>query len=105
MKPMKRYLEPDQIKGRFFLLYFLYGKVKYGTRGSDMERLGRMSAYKAMMNLYRTLAIGEGRVLQIRIDTDVESLCNLARTTLPSGEFQNTFLSTISHLQREEAIA
>ncbi len=100
---MKRYLEPSQIKSRFFLLYFLYGKVKYGSKGSDAERLGRMSAYKAMMHLYRPMVLINKRVLISEAEARTVALCQKARRELPDGDLLQSFLLTVEGL-REEVI-
>ena len=57
---MKRYLEVQEIQAHFFICYFLYGKVKYGSNGYSEKRLSEMTAYKSVMGLYgRYIRVGQ----------------------------------------------
>ncbi|MBN2896150.1 MAG: hypothetical protein JXK05_09715 [Campylobacterales bacterium] len=92
---MKRYLEPDQIQARFFLLYFLYGRTRYGSKGNDAQRIGALSAYRAMMNLYKPMALRRERVLIAETRSLTLALCDKARRELPEGALLDAFLDTI----------
>ncbi|MEA1920507.1 MAG: hypothetical protein U9N52_11750 [Campylobacterota bacterium] len=94
MKP-PRYIERDQIKARFFLMYFLYSRVKYGTKGSDMHRLGKMSAYKAMMLIYKDYTLSGERILSVHVEYTLQALCKKAQRMVPKGEFQEMFIQTV----------
>lgn len=59
---MKRYMEAKEIQAQFILCYFMYGKLKYGSKGYSKERLAGMSVYKSVMNLYRPFVYKRERI-------------------------------------------
>jgi hypothetical protein len=94
---MKRYMEIQEIRGRMMLAYFLYGQVKYGSKGYSEERLGRLSAYKSVMNLYRPLANANRRVKREEVLRRFDLLRKKAEA-LGEGGFRRAFLETLGQL-------
>jgi len=94
---MKRYLEVQEIQAHFFICYFLYGKVKYGSKGYSEKRLGKMSAYKSVMGLYgRYIRVGQ-RIQSDLVLKDFDYLRNQA-LALPDDGFKKAFLSVLEQL-------
>jgi hypothetical protein len=92
---MKRYMEIQEIRGRMMLAYFLYGQVKYGSKGYSEERLGRLSAYKSVMNLYRPLAYANRRIKSGEVLRRFDLLRQKAEA-LGEGGFRRAFLETLA---------
>ena len=94
---MKRYLEVKEIQAHFFITYFLYGKIKYGSRGYSEKRLGEMSAYKSVMSLYgRYIRVGQRIPIELLLK-DFNHL-HLQTTKLTDDEFKKAFLSVFREL-------
>jgi len=55
-------LEYEELTAGFFMAYFLYGRIKYGTYGYSKERLGNMAAHKSVMQLYLPFLLPKERV-------------------------------------------
>ena len=94
---MKRYLEVQEIQAHFFICYFLYGKVKFGSKGYSEKRLGEMTAYKSVMGMYgRYIRVGQ-RVKSDLVLKDFEYLRYKA-IELPDDGFKKEFLSVFEQL-------
>ena len=91
---MKRYLEHHEIRALFFRAYFMYGKVKYGSSGHSDKRLGSMTAYKSIMQLYRPFVLLEQRVKTDVIIERFEYLENKAEALTDDG-FKRAFLKIL----------
>ncbi len=92
---MKRYIEYEELLSAFFMAYFLYGKIKYGTKGYSEERLGSMTAYKSVMQLYRPFLLQKERVLSDLVMQHFDHLQDQAEA-LPDDEFKRVFLATLA---------
>ena len=92
---MKRYIEYEELLAAFFMAYFLYGKIKYGTKGYSEERLGSMTAYKSVMQLYRPFLLHKERVLSDLLMQHFDYLLAQAEA-LPDDEFKRVFLETLA---------
>ena len=95
---MKRYLEHHELQALFFRAYFLYGKVKYGSSGYSDKRLGAMTAYKSIMQLYRPFVVLEHRVRTDAVMERFDYLESKAKALRDDG-FKRAFLKT---LKRED---
>lgn len=94
---MKRYLEVKEIQAHFFLCYFLYSRVKYGSKGYTEERHGRLSAYKSVMGLYgRYIRVGQ-RIKYESLFKDFEHLQTEAEKLI-DDDFKKAFLSVFQEL-------
>jgi len=91
---MKRYMEYEELAAAFFMAYFYYGKIKYGTKGHSEERLGSMTAYKSIMQLYRPFLLQKERVRCDLIAQRFDYLRSQAES-LPDDEFKRVFLATL----------
>ena len=91
---MRRYIEFEELVAGYFMAYFLYGKIKYGTQGQSDERLGSMTAYKSVMQLYRPFLLEKERVLSDLVIERFDYLKAQAEA-LPDDEFKRVFLATL----------
>lgn len=94
---MRRYMEHEESMAAFFLAYFLYGKIKYGTKGYSDGRLGSMSAYKSVMQVYRPYLLQKERVRSDSIIQRFEHLEKRARA-LPDDKFKTAFLAALEEV-------
>ncbi len=79
----------------FFNAYFMYGKVKYGSSGYSDERLGTMTAYKSIMQLYRPFLLQRERILSDLV-TQCFNYLEAQAEVLPDDEFKRVFLATLA---------
>ena len=94
---MKRYLEVKEIQAHFFLCYFLYSRIKYGSKGYNEERHGKLSAYKSVMSLYgRYIRVGQ-RIKYELLFKDFEHL-RAEADKLSNDDFKKAFLSVFQEL-------
>ncbi len=94
---MKPYLEIKELHAHYFICYFSYSKVKYGSREHSPERLGRVSAYKSIMNLYgRYIRVGQ-RIKRELLLKDFDYL-HKQILALPDDGFRKAFLSVFEEL-------
>jgi hypothetical protein len=91
---MKRYMEIQEIRGRMMLAYFRYSQIKYGSKGYSEARLGRLSAYKSIMNLYRPLADTNQRIKSQEVFWRFDLLREKAEALSDDG-FRRAFLETL----------
>lgn len=91
---MRRYIEFEELMASYFVAYFLYGKVKYGSKGYSEERLGRMSAYKSVMQVYQPYLWQKERVKSDVIMERFDYLEQKAKA-LPDDRFRKAFLETL----------
>lgn len=94
---MRRYIEYQELLGRFFKAYFLYSKVKYGRKRHTERRLGELIAYKSVMRLYWPLLSKRGRVHSDRVMQRFEQLEEKVRT-LPDSSLKKVLLETLMEM-------
>ncbi|WP_345974528.1 hypothetical protein [Sulfurimonas sp. HSL3-7] len=92
---MRRYIEFEALMASYFVAYFLYGKVKYGSKGYSEERLGRMSAYKSLMQVYQPYLWQKERIKSEVILERFRYLEQKAEA-LPDDRFKRAFLETLA---------
>jgi len=85
---MPRYLSRHWCTQRYFLLYFLYTRQKYGHR----QCAGLMSGYRSVMHLYEPIVMGTAHL--VRRDALAKAFAQLRHQAqaLPEGAFKKGFL-------------
>lgn len=83
----------------YFMAYFLYGKVKYGSSDYSEERLGKMSAYKGVMQIYSPYLWQKER---IRSEAITERFTYLEQKgkALKDDDFKRAFLEALGKVDR-----
>ena len=94
---MKRYIEIKEIQANFFVCYFLYSKVKYGSKGYSDQRVGRMTAYKSIMKIYGKYAVTDQRILSEWVLQDFTYLRDITLCK-PDDDFRKAFLVAFEEL-------
>lgn len=88
-------MEFEELLAAFFMAYFYYGKIKYGSREYSEARLGSMTAYKSVMQLYKPFLLKRERVLRDQIVQRFIYLQEKAEA-LADDEFKRVFLETLA---------
>ncbi|WP_345969450.1 hypothetical protein WCX72_08875 [Sulfurimonas sp. HSL1-6] len=99
---MKRTIDAEEIRILFFTAYFLYGRSKYGSSERGDVRLGRMGAYRGIMQLCRAAMDAPSPCLRSGM---IEGCRRLEAQTegLPEGTFKTAYLETLTLLRRRIA--
>jgi hypothetical protein len=94
----RHYYEPHEIKAKLFLSYYLYSKYKYGkNRDYTPERIGSLSAYKALMQLYRWYVLQNRRIPKRELDGKIRALQKKADHSVLYGEEISVFINQVDN--------
>lgn len=99
---MKRHIDTEELRILFFTAYFLYSRSKYGSSERGDVRLGRIGAYRGIMQLCRaamdaTAPCPRSELIEgcRRLEAQAEGL--------PEGAFKTAYLETLAVLRRRIA--
>lgn len=85
---MPRYLSKQWCYQRYFQLYFLYGRQKYGHN----TQMGLMSGYRSMMHLYEPMISGLVTTLRYEALVATFEQLRMQARALPESRFKTGFL-------------